>query len=90
MICVQILLRKALEGARRLFRHRSVIAAFYKGIFRASLQVPGHFLSERFLLFPYDIQSPPYSGDVCRTGAGFDLWKTEALLVAHTVLPAPT
>lgn len=56
MICVQMLFRKALEGAHRLLCNRPATAAFYKVIFRESLlQVPDHFLSERFLLFLYEI-----------------------------------
>lgn len=87
MICVQMLFKKALEGAHRLLCYRPVIAAFYKVIFRESLlQIPDHFLSERFLLSLYEIEKPPYSGNACRTGIIFSLWKTAVLLVAHAVL----
>lgn len=87
MICVQTLFRRAWEVAHRLLCNRPVIAAFYKVIFRESLlQVPDHFLSERFLLFLYEILKHPCSGNVCRTGAIFSLWKTEVLLVARAVL----
>ena len=56
MICVQTLFREALEGAHRLLCNRTVIAAFYKVVFRESLlQVPDHFLSEIFLPFLYEI-----------------------------------
>lgn len=52
MICVQMLFRKALEGAHRLLCNKPVIAVFCKVMSRESLlRVPDHFLSERFLLF---------------------------------------
>lgn len=56
VVCVQVLFRKALEGAHGLLCNRPVIAAFYKVMLRESLlHIPDHFLSERFLLFLHDI-----------------------------------